>query len=226
MADHVPKRNRAAIVNKLTESAGALGYKGEEVRKFVDHELKAVAEQEREQREARRMRAKEAQEVEERRLAVWTTEQEAERERATRDEEAAEAGAVRLKEKEEQQIRVQGRQYEGLEDAIAAATGRITYQGSQSARGCRRRTCINQKEACPKREAEAEKAARAMGQTEAIKAIERKRVQLEIDLQKAKQRAAQAQRLGARGNDDETDDQARHIRYKAERPKIPGIQWR
>ena len=62
-----------------------------------------------------------------------------------------------------------------------------------------------------------------MEQAEAIEAIERRRVQREIELQEAKLRAAEAQRLGARGNDDETDDQARHIRYKAERPKMPAF---
>ena len=63
-----------------------------------------------------------------------------------------------------------------------------------------------------------------MEQTEAIEAIKRMRVQLEIGLQEAKLRAAQAQHLGNRGNDDdETDDRARRIRYKAERPKIPAF---
>ena len=64
MADHVPKRDRVAIIMELTESAGALGYKWGEAREFVEHELKAMADQRREERKARRMQDREVQKVE------------------------------------------------------------------------------------------------------------------------------------------------------------------
>ena len=99
MADTAPKRDRAAMMKELTEVATAMGYKGDEVRKFVDQELKAIADHERDEREARRAQLTEENEQ---RLAIVKAESEAEARKAAEQQRLA-AGSEQQRAAAEQQ---------------------------------------------------------------------------------------------------------------------------
>ena len=101
MAEPAPKRDRAAMMKELVEVATAMGYKGDEVRKFVDQELKAIADHERDEREARRTQLKEEieqrraqlKEENEQRLAILKAETEAEERKAAAEQQRLAAGS-------------------------------------------------------------------------------------------------------------------------------------
>ena len=244
MADSTPKRDRVAIMKELAEVATTMGYKGEEVRKFVEQELEAIAAHERDERKARRVKAEEENE---RHLAAIKAESEAaERKAAAVQQKLALEAAKLARLKEEEAIRhARTSEEEALRETRAKEEeDRLMRELSIKLEGEKTQLRLQQEAAHERVELERalaaddeqaerdalrrrsnlaqelaeEKAARERAHAEALADIERQRVQKEAELQQLKIQAAQA----AQQSGNNAQDGARPgITFKASRPKVP-----